>query len=127
MRNDGNSDEIDADDAGINDETINNEQDLAIFQQTYLNEGSNVKSLNVQAENDRQAKDEENAEIDMEKDNLLSTKVSGQSSSNGYTSSGERLPTQYFTQESARSVNDGYRPAKIEGIIDATQNDTEPE
>ena len=93
MRNDGNSDEIDADDAGINDETINNEQDLAIFQQTYLNEGSNVKSLNVQVENDRQAKDEENAEIDMEKDNLLSTKVSGQSSSNGYTSSGERLPT----------------------------------
>lgn len=44
--------ELDADDPDINDAPFKSEKDVAIFQQTFVNEGKSVKAIKNQEQND---------------------------------------------------------------------------
>ena len=117
IRQNGESEDIDPDDMGINDGTVQNEKDLAVFQQTFLDEGANVKTLNKAAEDARQKEEENDTQLELDKDNLLSTQK-GQNLERQRESG--RLQTQFFTQEAAKPADPNYRAQKTEGIVDAT-------
>ena len=68
------SGEIDPDDLELTDGPLKNDVDVAIYQQTFVNEGANVKQLNTEAEQAKKAKLKASIEDEENRDNLLSTK-----------------------------------------------------
>ena len=58
----------------MTDGPMKNDVDVAIYQQTFVNEGSNVKQLNTEADEAKKAKIRETIENEENRDNLLSTK-----------------------------------------------------
>ena len=63
---DGESDEIDPDDQDINDGPVEDESDLVTYQQEFLNNGKNVRSLNKFVQVQKQRNDEKDGEEEVD-------------------------------------------------------------